>query len=153
MSLLAVWLSTFGFSFLSAIIPVLTVEVYLLGASALAPPSFILPLVIAAAGGQMAGKVLLYYTGTGALKIPGKRLQAALVKANTKMAENPRMGGALLFASASLGVPPFYVMTLAAGAARMNLPAFIVLGFVGRAIRFAAFVLAPQFAKGDVKLH
>jgi membrane protein YqaA with SNARE-associated domain len=58
------------------------------------------------------------------------------------------MGGALVFASASVGLPPFYIMSVAAGAARMNLAWFIVLGSLGRLIRFGVIVAVPQFVKG-----
>lgn len=147
MSLLAVWLTTFGVAVLSAVIPVINIEIYLLGASALAPREMVIPLVIAGTLGQVIGKIALYYAGTGALKIPGKRLQAALQRMNTQMQERPRMGGALVFASATLGLPPYYLVTLAAGAAKMNLPMFLAVSLVGRLIRFAIVVAVPQLAR------
>lgn len=148
MSLLTVWLSTFGMAVLSAVIPIINIEIYLLGASALAPREFALPLVLAGTIGQVLGKIALYYVGTGALKLPGKRLKTALERAQERVKQNPRLGGALLFASASVGLPPFYLMTIVAGAARMNLLAFIVLGFLGRMIRFGVIVMAPHVVKG-----
>ncbi|HYR06263.1 MAG TPA: hypothetical protein VEQ60_00750, partial [Longimicrobium sp.] len=78
MSLLAVWLTTLGVAVASAVIPVINIELYLLGAAALAPAAMAVPLVLAATIGQMAGKVLMYFAATGAVKLPGKRLQAAL---------------------------------------------------------------------------
>lgn len=147
MSLLAVWLTTFGVAVLSAVIPVVNIEIYLLGASALAGREMVIPLIVAGTLGQVIGKIALYYAGTGALKIPGKRLQAALQKMNTQMQERPRMGGALVFASATLGLPPYYLVTLAAGAAKMNLPMFLAVSLVGRLIRFAIVVAVPQLAR------
>ncbi|HEX6041391.1 YqaA family protein [Longimicrobium sp.] len=147
MSLLAVWLTTFGVAVLSAVIPLINIEIYLLGASALAPREMVIPLVIAGTLGQVIGKIALYYAGSGALKIPGKRLQAALQKMNTQMQERPRMGGALVFVSATLGLPPYYVVTLAAGAAKMNLPMFLGVSLIGRLIRFAIVVAVPQLAR------
>lgn len=147
MSLLAVWLTTFGVAVLSAVIPVVNIEIYLLGASALAGREMVIPLIVAGTLGQVIGKIALYYAGTGALKIPGKRLQAALQKMNTQMQERPRMGGALVFASATLGLPPYYLVTLAAGAAKMNLPMFLGVSLVGRLIRFAIVVAVPQLAR------
>ena len=147
MSLLAVWLTTFGVAVLSAMVPVVNIEIYLLGASALAPRQMVIPLVVAATLGQVIGKIGLYYAGTGALKVRGKRLQEALMKMNTQMQARPRMGGALVFVSATAGVPPYYLVTLAAGAARMNLPMFLVLSLIGRLIRFAVVVAVPQLAR------
>jgi membrane protein YqaA with SNARE-associated domain len=147
MSLLAVWLTTFGVAVLSAVIPVVNIEIYLLGASALAGREMVIPLIVAGTLGQVIGKIALYYAGTGALKLPGKRLQAALQKMNTQMQTRPRTGGALVFASATLGLPPFYLVTLAAGAAKMNLPMFLAVSLVGRLIRFAVVVAVPQLAR------
>lgn len=147
MSLLAVWLTTLGVAVASAIIPVINIELYLLGAAALAPPSMAVPLVLAATIGQMAGKVVMYFAGTGAVKLPGKRIQAALEGMNTTLRDRPRSGGALVFASAAAGFPPFFIVTVAAGAARMNLVSFVILGFLGRLIRFAVIVALPQLAK------
>lgn len=147
MSLLAVWLTTFGVAVASAVIPVINIEIYLLGASALAPREMVIPLVVAGTLGQVIGKIALYYAGTGALRLPGKRLQAALTRMNTQMQERPRTGGALVFVSATLGLPPYYVVTLAAGAAKMNLPMFLGVSLVGRLIRFAIVVAVPQLAR------
>ncbi|HEX8391852.1 MAG TPA: VTT domain-containing protein [Longimicrobium sp.] len=147
MSLLLAWLTTFGVAFASAVVPVIPIEIYLLGAAALAPKAFALPLALAAALGQMAGKVLVYYAGTGAVKLPGRHLQTALKRANEYIATRPKSGGSVMFLSAFLGFPPFVLMTLVAGAARMNLWLFLIIGLVGRFFRFAVIVLAPQLVK------
>jgi membrane protein YqaA with SNARE-associated domain len=147
MSLLAVWLTTFGVAVASAVIPVINIEVYLLAASAVAPRQMVIPLIVAGTLGQVIGKIALYYAGTGALKIPGKRLRAALEKMNTQMQERPHMGSALVFVSATAGLPPYYLVTLAAGAARMNLTMFLLVSLVGRLIRFTIVVLVPQMAR------
>lgn len=147
MSLLAVWLTTLGVAVVSAIIPVLNIELYLIGAAALAPRQMAVPLVLAATAGQMAGKVVMYFAATGAVKLPGKRLQAALEGMNTALRNHPRSGGALVFASAAASVPPFFVMAVAAGAARMNLVSFVVFGTLGRLVRFSFCVALPHLAK------
>lgn len=147
MSLLAVWLTTFGVAVASALVPVINIEIYLLGASALAPPAMVVPLIVAGTLGQVIGKIGLFYAGTGALKLPGKRLRAALEKMNAQMQERPHVGNVLVFVSATAGLPPYYLVTLAAGAARMNLPMFLLVSLVGRLIRFTVVVMVPQLAR------
>lgn len=147
MSLLAVWLTTLGVAVASAIIPVINIELYLIGAAALAPKGMAVPLVLAATVGQMVGKVVMYFAATGAVKLPGKRLQVALEGMNTALRNRPRSSGALIFASAAAGVPPFFVMAVAAGAARMNLVSFVVFGTLGRLVRFSVCVALPHLAK------
>lgn len=147
MSVLAVWLATLGVALASAVIPVINIEIYLLGAAALAPASMAVPLVLAASIGQMVGKVVVYFAATGVLRLPGRRLRAALEGMNTTLRDRPRMGNALVFASASAGLPPFFVVSVAAGAARMSLPGFIVFGFLGRLVRFGVIVALPHLAR------
>lgn len=147
MSLLAVWLTTLGVAVVSAVLPVINIELYLLAAASLAPPAMAVPLVLAATIGQMVGKVVMYFAATGAVKLPGKRIQAALEGMNTALRDRPRSGGALVFASAAAGLPPFFVVTVAAGAARMNLVSFVVFGSLGRLVRFAVIVALPHVVK------
>jgi membrane protein YqaA with SNARE-associated domain len=147
MSLLAVWLTTLGVAVASALIPVINIEIYLLGVAAVAPASMAVPLVLAATTGQMIGKTVMYFAGTGAVRLPGKRLQTALQGMHTTLRDRPRMGSALIFASASAGIPPFFIVSVAAGAARMSLPSFVVFGFLGRVVRFSVIVALPQLAR------
>ena len=51
-----------------------------------------------------------------------------------------RRGGAastVVFASAAVGLPPFYGVSLASGVLGMRLPIFLVSGSAGRCVRFA----------------
>lgn len=147
MSELAVWLTTLGVALVSAIFPIVNVELYLLGAAAVAPAGMAVPLVLAATVGQMVGKVAVYFAATGAVRLPGARLRAALRGMNTALRDRPRMANALVFASAAAALPPFFVVSVAAGAARMALPRFIVFGALGRLVRFSVIVALPHLAK------
>jgi membrane protein YqaA with SNARE-associated domain len=96
----------------------------------------------------MAGKVLLYYAGQGMLKLPWQRAQKGLATMQARMEARPTVGKLLYSVSAVVGLPPFYVTTLAAGAVKMKFTFFLVVGFIGRLIRFAAVVALPGVAKG-----
>ncbi len=50
------------------------------------------------------------------------------------------MGAALLLFSAATGFPPFAIVAVLAGQLRMNVALFLVVGTVGRTLRFAAFL-------------
>jgi membrane protein YqaA with SNARE-associated domain len=147
MSLLAVWLTTLGVAVVSAILPLINIELYLIGAAALAPKAMAVPLVLAASVGQMAGKVVMYFAGTGAVKLRGKRIRAALDGMNAVLRNRPRSGAALVFVSAAASVPPFFVIAVAAGVARMNLVSFVVFGTLGRLVRFSVCVALPHLVK------
>ena len=141
-------LTSFAICGVGALVPFVNTEVYLIGAAALVPRELWPPLVVAGTVGAMAGKVLLYYAGRGVVRLPGGRVKRGLQKAQTQMETRPRVGMALYAVSSLVGIPPFYVTTLAAGAVGMNFTFFLVVGFVGRLIRFALVVALPQYAKG-----
>ena len=141
-------LTSFAICGLGALLPFVNTEVYLIGAAALMPRTLWTPLVVAGSVGAMAGKVLLYYAGRGMLKLPWQRAQKGLAKMQTRMEERPTVGKLLYSVSAVVGLPPFYVTTLAAGAVGMNFTFFLVVGFIGRLIRFALVVALPGLAKG-----
>lgn len=143
-------LTSFAICGAGALIPFLNTEVYLIGASAMAPRALWVPLVVSGTIGAMAGKVLLYYAGRGVVKLPGGRVQRGLARMQARMEEKPLVGKLLYAASAVVGVPPFYVTTVAAGAVGMNFAFFLVVGFVGRLIRFALVVALPQMAKAGL---
>jgi membrane protein YqaA with SNARE-associated domain len=141
-------LTSFAICGLGALLPFVNTEVYLIGAAALVPRALWPPLVVAGTVGAMAGKVLLYYAGRGMVKLPWRRAQRGLASMQERMEARPTVGKLLYSVSAVVGLPPFYVTTLAAGAVGMNFVFFLVVGFIGRLIRFAIVVALPGFAKG-----
>ncbi|HKP76252.1 MAG TPA: VTT domain-containing protein [Longimicrobiaceae bacterium] len=147
MDYLALCATSFAICGLGALLPFVNTELYLIGAAALTPRTLWAPLVVAGTVGAMVGKVLLYYAGRGVVKLPGGRVQRGLAKTQARMEARPAVGMALYAVSAVVGVPPFYVTTVAAGAVGMNFWFFLVAGFVGRLVRFAAVVALPELAR------
>lgn len=47
----------------------------------------------------------------------------------------------LVFLSATIGLPPFYVVSIVAGIVELRFRAFVVVGFAGRTIRFATIAV------------
>lgn len=147
MTLLALWLTTFAFCVAGSIIPFLNTEIYLLSVSALAPRAFLVPLVIAATVGQMVGKVAMFYGGRGVLRLPSERVRRGVLALRARLEGRPRLAGAILFSSATVGVPPLYLMSIACGSVGMGLASFVVIGTVGRLIHFGVVALVPQVAR------
>ena len=147
MSAAVTLLTTFAFCIVSALVPFANAEIYLLSVAALAPRELALPLAAAAALGQMAGKTLMYLAARGAVRLPGERMRRALERAREKYAHRGAVGGVVLFASATAGIPPFYIVTVAAGMMRIPIAQFITLGLIGRLIRFGALVMFPNLLK------
>jgi membrane protein YqaA with SNARE-associated domain len=140
-------LALLGVSFASALIPLINLEVYLVGLGAVAGNERVWLLATVAGVGQMLGKLVWYYLGANSLrwgwvrrKVEKPKAQAKLELWRTRTQERPLIGGLLLFASASTGFPPFAIVAVLAGQLRMNVALFLVVGTVGRTLRFAAFL-------------
>jgi membrane protein YqaA with SNARE-associated domain len=150
MSPLATFFATLGVCALSAVVPFVNAELYLVAASALAPRGLVVPLIVAGAVGQMIGKTVMYYAGRGAVRLPSERLRKGIATVREKYGDRRALGDPIVFTSASLGFPPFYIVSVACGLLRVNVVRFIILGLVGRLIRFSIIVLAPQLIKGGL---
>lgn len=147
MGFLATLLATLGVSIASALIPIINVEAYL-GAVGLATDSAILVLSAVAAVGQMIGKVPFYYLGKGALrwdwlqrKTSSTKAQERIKKLRAHAQERPAATSTALFVSASVGLPPFAIMAVVAGQLHVRFALFLIVGLVGRFLRFAAVLL------------
>jgi membrane protein YqaA with SNARE-associated domain len=148
--LLVTFLTTFGYCIVSAIVPVANAELYLIGVSALSPPHAAPFIIVGAALGQMVGKSLLYYGGRGALHLPSARLRRMVESVQQRYAAGgsaPALGATVVLASAGVGIPPFYVISVACGIFRVPYAQFFVLGLLGMLARFSVIVIAPQFVK------
>jgi membrane protein YqaA with SNARE-associated domain len=148
--LLLTFLTTFGVCVLSAIVPIVNAELYLIGASSISPPHAVPALIVGAALGQMVGKSLLYYGGRGALRLPSARLRRMVEAVQLRYATGgaaPALGGTVILASSTVGLPPFYVTSVACGIFRIPYAQFFLLGLLGMLVRFSVVVLAPQFVK------
>jgi membrane protein YqaA with SNARE-associated domain len=105
-----------------------------------------LVLAVAAAAGLMVGKGCFFVGGRSAFswsrrrsRRPRLRLPRFLNRATGK----PRVAAATVFVSAATGVPPFAVVSPLAGGWHLRLSSFLVVGFAGKAARFAGIVLVP----------
>ena len=128
----------------SGILPLINAEL-LVVAAAIAVPAVGVPLVVAVSTvGQMATKTLLYGIARWA---PGRlphKARAVLDRASDAIAARGGAASSMVFASAAIGVPPFYGVSLAAGALGMRLRSFVLSGSMGRLVRFGALAWAAR---------
>jgi membrane protein YqaA with SNARE-associated domain len=140
MSAADVWIATLAAAFLSGFLPFVNIEAYLVGAAALLPGTPPLAVVVPAALGQMAAKGLLFLGGRGLVSLPSRvRDRALAVSARLGTRRPP----AVVFTSALIGLPPFYVVSVAAGMLGFRPGQFLVAGLAGRLLRFGAVFALP----------
>lgn len=144
MSTIGTHLATFLYALAGGVIPVFNVEAYLLALVALAPQTALVPTVACAASGQMTAKGLLYLAGRGLLRLPGRQGESKAVAALARLAGPPRRANAVVLTSSITGLPSFYGVSLAAGVVRFPLGRFLLVGMLGRVLRFAAIVLLTR---------
>ena len=144
-ALFGIYVGTFVFCFGSGLVPIFNAELFLVavstwGVSSLAP----LPLIVLlAAAGQMSAKIILYYTARGALERATGRRKAQIDRARIKMDKWRQRPNWYLLISSTFGLPPFFIISLLAGALKIRLRAFLAIGAVGRVVRFAFIVAVP----------
>ena len=116
MSYLLLCLTSFAVCGVGALLPFVNTELYLIGASALAPRGLWVPLVVAGTVGAMAGEVVLYFAGRGVGGLPrGRIVEVFGPESSGKttllyhvLASAQRMGGICAFIDAEHAMDPAY---------------------------------------------
>jgi membrane protein YqaA with SNARE-associated domain len=172
------WLGvSLGVAFGSAVLPLISVELFLIGLVTQQPqiPWLLLGAVIAI--GQVAGKLVHYFAARGSLRLPDvmrlpaflrrrargdrgpsprrerwalrtKRVRASAARLTERCHRHPHWMFGTYGMSSLVGMPPFMGTTILAGLVRMNLTAFVSAGLIGRFIRFSALAAAPAWCSG-----
>lgn len=95
--------------------------------------------------GQTLTHTTLYLSAKRLAALGEKRretLHARIERARTAVARWGDRSLLLLFASATLGLPPMMLVAVVAGALGIRLRTFVLIGFAGRVLRFAAIAVA-----------
>ena len=146
--------STFGLCAASVAFPLINGELVLVAAILAAPVKGVgmsVALVFAAAFGQMLAKIPMYFGGRGVLKVAKEgKLRNWIERYRGRMEKNASAPTTLLFVSAAVGLPPFYVISILAGTFRIPFWRFFVVGSVGRLIHFGVVALFPELGEGII---
>lgn len=149
----------------SAFSPVTPVEPYLVAVMSTTGCQPV-PLGIAAALGQTAGKVAMFLVARGTLRSArlrrwstamarrlnrrrtGRMARAtAALRAMTTLLDRRWLRAPIVFASALTGVPPLLATTVYTAQTPMPASTFAVVCLLGRSIRFVAIAAAPQLLR------
>jgi membrane protein YqaA with SNARE-associated domain len=133
----------------SGAVPVLNAELLVAGVVVAAPHVGVPAVALVAAVGQMLTKSALFLGARWAPHRLKGKARAALDRVSAGVAARGGAAGSLVFASALTGLPPFFGVSLAAGALGMRFGTFITSGGVGRLVRFAVIAWAARAVGGD----
>jgi len=131
----------------SGLVPIVNGELYLISALLITyDPKTGIVLAVLLAVGQMIAKVVLYQAARRASNVGHGRFHAKIEKARAKVAQWRSKPLTLTFVSSTVGLPPFYLVTLVAGIVEVRFITFLWLGLVGRTIRFMTIALIVCYA-------
>lgn len=148
------WLSMFGLSIASALLPFLPIEAFIVGGAAAQPgvPAAI-SLGIAAGAGATVGKIIWYQlarrgseSAWAQKKLSSPKVKAGYERWTARMEGRPVYAGVVMFIAASVGIPPLLAMAAVAGMLKMPMWVFVPTVFVGRSLRFGLLFLGADFA-------
>jgi membrane protein YqaA with SNARE-associated domain len=148
---LVAWLTSVAFGVVSAIVPVINAEVYVL-VSQVSAVAGIVPVAVGVGVGQTVGKCLLFLGvrrgrrfrfvrehRSKARTEPRGRLGQAwhdAIQVLLRLVGTKRWGLPITLLAAVVGFPPLYAVALLAGATTMKLRYFAPVVLVGRVSRF-----------------
>lgn len=139
-----VYAGSFVVGFVSGLVPFINSELYLVAVSPIVARHSLIPIALLTAVGQMVAKTIIFYAGRGVFKINMGKLEGRIEAVQKKFSEWENKVDLLIFGSATIGLPPFYVVSFVAGALDLHFLRFLVAGLLGRSIRFAVIVYFPQ---------
>jgi membrane protein YqaA with SNARE-associated domain len=138
-------LGCYGAAVVSAIVPWVNAELLMLSAVPLAGSrGELTTLVLAVTMGQMTGKSVMYWLSRTATGDRARRLHVLTERWRDRFAQHPRSVVALVLVSALVGFPPFYLVSIAAGAFKVAFARFLAVGAFGRLLHFAIIAAVPH---------
>lgn len=147
-------LSVFAVSAGTGVVPVFSSELYLVGVMAAHPE---LPWWLAgsvAAVGQLLGKSVHYLAARGVVAVPRwvdgvrwGRWSDWSGRFQRWCRRRPLWSAGVVLVSAVVGVPPFAVVVVAGGAARLSPAVIVPSGVVGRVSRYCLVAALPGMAQ------
>ena len=134
--------ATFAVAFIAGLFPFISIEVFLIGATALGAEPRVLPVLIAiAAVGHQIAKTITYYAGAGLFQLPRGRMRERIDAAKARIDRWNRRPRLILFVAAVTGLPPLWLLGyIAQPLMKMDIATFTAISFVGRVLRYCVLV-------------
>lgn len=146
-----VGLVCFGLAIASALVPWISAELIVLAAAgSLASPAGLMVVVLGVTAGQVAGKSAIYWLARSARRPPSALVSRAVARCRDKYERRPVAAVGVMFASATVGLPPFYLTSLVAGSLKIDFGTFLAVGMCGRLLHFGALAAAPGLVGGGL---
>ena len=134
-----IYAGTFAVGAISSVVPIVSIEVFLVAMTLAHGTADAVPLIALATMGQVIGKLPVYATTRGLAALPGRQ-RRWIERVRAWVARLGNRPNIVLAMSAVFGLPPFSIISTAAGALAIRMRTFCAVVAAGRAIRFTALV-------------
>jgi membrane protein YqaA with SNARE-associated domain len=94
----------------------------------------------------MTGKAVMFWIARRAKGPRTPRLEAVFERWGRHLQRRPRSATGVVLLSSVFGMPPFYLVAMAAGALDVAFGRFLAVGTVGRLIHFGTIAFVPHLA-------
>lgn len=141
-AMLGLYGATLAVAFLAGMFPLLSIELFLVGAAAwgVAIGELAVLIAIAVVGHQVA-KTITYYAGAGVFELPRGRLRDQIAAAKQRIDRWSRRPKLIMLAGAAFGLPPLYLLGfIARPVLNMHLATFTGISMAGRIARYTTLV-------------
>ena len=159
------WLClTFGVAVGSAVLPLISIEIFVIGLMTQQPNISCYLIGLAVALGQVLGKMLYFLAARGDLHLPAflkreekvakpptpfkAKWKARLEKIRDRCHRHPHWMFGTHAVSSVVGLPPFMFTTVLAGLAGMSITTFVATSSIGRFARFTVLAASPALMAG-----
>ena len=139
--------SAIAIGFLLGALPAGAAEAIALAAGAIPSTRLRAVVLIAFTAGHVAGKMLWYALGRLGSRVTQPSLRRWIDRARVEAERHPALGAGVVAASASVSLPPFHLMAIAAGIVRAPVLPFFVVAFAGRLLRFSVLAAFPSLLR------
>lgn len=143
-----IYVAAFGIAVVSGVFPLVSSELFLVGiamSNAGTPKLLVIAGLIAL--GQTVSHSTLFQAARGVTSLGEKRRAKFEKRIERARAVVSRWRGnvpILLCSAATLGLPPMMLVSVAAGALRVRFRTFVIIGVLGRVLRFATIAVVAR---------
>ena len=142
--------ATLVIGFVAGMFPLVSIELFLVGATAYGVEPHMLPALIAlGALGHQIAKSVTYYMGAGVFELPRGKVRTQIEALKVRIARWTQRPKLLLFISSATGIPPLYAVGfMARPMLKLSHTTFTVVSLVARVLRLTTFVLVTRWIRG-----
>lgn len=142
--------ATLVIGFVAGMFPIVSIELFLVGATAYGIEADKLPALIALGSlGHQIAKSITYYMGAGVFELPRGKVRDKIEALKLRIAHWNRRPKLILFLSATIGIPPLYLIGFVAQPLmKLSHTTFTAVSLPGRVARMTTLVVITHLIHG-----